>query len=84
MDALTSFIVVIIAITIQFSLYAIKRLQEPLEPNYFIDNNSKEIKKNKVKFWKNAEITNGRLAMIGFIALIINYGFFGWIIPGFI
>jgi len=84
MDALTSFIVVIIAITLQFSLYAIKRLQEPLEPNYFIDNNSKEIKKNKVKFWKNAEITNGRLAMIGFLALIINYGFFGWIIPGFI
>ena len=37
MDALTSFIVVIIAITIQFSLYAIKRLQEPLEPNYLID-----------------------------------------------
>ena len=36
------------------------------------------------KFWKNAEITNGRLAMIGFLALIINYGFFGWIIPGFI
>jgi len=36
------------------------------------------------KFWKNAEITNGRLAMNGFSALIINYGFFGWIIPGFI
>ena len=36
------------------------------------------------KYWKNAEITNGRLAMIGFLALIINYGFFGWIIPGFI
>ena len=81
MDALTSFIVVIIAITIQFSLYAIKRLQEPLEPNYLIDKNSK----NYIgKFWKNAEITNGRLAMIGFLALIINYGFFGWIIPGFI
>ena len=41
MDALTSFIVVIIAITIQFSLYAIKRLQEPLEPNYLIDKNLK-------------------------------------------
>ena len=84
MDALTSFIVVIIAITIQFSLYAIKRLQEPLEPNYLIDRNSKKIKNYMGKFWKNAEITNGRLAMIGFLALIINYGFFGWIIPGFI
>ena len=41
MDALTSFIVVIIAITIQFSLYAIKRLQEPLEPSYLIDKNTK-------------------------------------------
>ncbi len=84
MDALTSFIVVLIAITIQFSLYAIKRLQEPLEPNYLINKNSKKIKNYMGKFWKNAETTNGRLAMIGFLALIINYGFFGWIIPGFI
>ena len=84
MDALTSFIVVIIAITIQFSLYALKRLQEPLAPNYLIDKNSKKNNLYIKKFWKNAEITNGRLAMIGFIALILNYGFFGWIIPGFI
>ena len=47
MDALTSFIVVITAITIQFSLYAIKRLQEPLEPNYLIDKNSKKNKNFK-------------------------------------
>ena len=52
MDALTSFIVVIIAITIQFSLYAIKRLQEPLEPNYLIDQNSKKIKTTWVNFGK--------------------------------
>ena len=84
MDALTSFIIVIIAITIQFSLYTIKRLQEPLETNYLIEKNSKEIKNHMGKYWKNAEITNGRLAMIGFLALIINYGFLGWIIPGFI
>ena len=77
MDALTSFIVVIIAITFQFSLYAIKRLQEPLEPNFLIEENSKKIKNYADKFWKNAEITNGRLAMIGFLALIINYGFLG-------
>ena len=84
MDALTSFIVVIIAITIQFSLYAIKRVQEPLEPNYFIDKNSTKNKNYIGKYWENAEITNGRLAMVGFLALVINYGFFGWIIPGFI
>tara|TARA_B100000941_G_C28048051_1_gene323074 strand:- start:136 stop:390 length:255 start_codon:yes stop_codon:yes gene_type:complete len=84
MDALTSFIIVMIAITIQFSLYAIKRLQEPLEPDFLTEGNSKNIKKYTDKFWKNAEITNGRLAMIGFLALVINYGFFGWIIPGFI
>ena len=40
---------------------------------------------NKTKFeWPNsywfiAERTNGRLAMIGFMAVIINYGLFGWI-----
>ena len=84
MDALTSFIVVIIAITVQFSLYAIKRLQEPLEPDPLIDQNPQTMKKNTDKYWKNAEITNGRLAMIGFLALTINYGFLGWIIPGFI
>ena len=84
MDALTSFIIVIIAITIQFSLYTIKRLQEPLEPDSSIDENSKNNKNHNGKCWQNAEITNGRFAMIGFLALIINYGFFGWIIPGFI
>ena len=84
MDALTSFIIVIIAITIQFSLFTIKRLQEPLEPNYLIDQNSKKVKNYMGKYWKNAEITNGRLAMIGFSALIVNYVFFGSIIPGFI
>ena len=33
-------------------------------------------------FWNVAEKTNGRLAMIGLFALVINYGFFGWVIPG--
>jgi len=84
MDALTSFIVVIIAITIQFSLYAIKRIQEPLEPDFLIEENTKKIQNYTYKYWENAEITNGRLAMIGFLALILNYGLLGWIIPGFI
>ena len=84
MDALTSFIIVLIAITLQFSLYTIKRLQEPLEPDYLIRKKSNTTKNYLGTFWKNAELTNGRLAMIGFFALVINYGLFGWIIPGFI
>lgn len=34
-------------------------------------------------YWKNAELLNGRLAMIGLVAAVINYSVFGWIIPGF-
>ena len=33
-------------------------------------------------YWFIAERTNGRLAMIGLMAAIINYGLFGWIAPG--
>jgi len=35
-----------------------------------------------VQYWPNAEQTNGRLAMMGFFAAVINYGFTGWVIPG--
>ena len=59
-------------------------MANPDQKTILIDNAYEEIKNYMGKFWKNAEITNGRLAMIGFLALIINYGFFGWIIPGFI
>ena len=38
----------------------------------------KTIEKEKVV----AEKLNGRLAMMGFFALIVNYGLTGWIIPG--
>jgi len=34
------------------------------------------------KYWEIAERTNGRLAMMGLFAMVINYGFFGWVIPG--
>ncbi len=84
MDPLTGFIIALIVITLQFSLYAIKRLQEPLEPNLPIDQINIKMNESKKSYWKNAEITNGRLAMIGLLALVLNYGLFGWIIPGFI
>ena len=35
-----------------------------------------------VDYWKNAEQTNGRLAMIGFFAAVHNYILFGAVIPG--
>jgi len=38
--------------------------------------------KTKTSYWQIAEKTNGRLAMMGFFALVINYGLFGWVIPG--
>ena len=33
-------------------------------------------------YWENAEQTNGRLAMIGFFAMVHNYILFGAVIPG--
>ena len=63
------------------------------DSNYYLDqdNNAKKTSlsedriSNSQKFeWPNsywfiAERTNGRLAMIGFMAVIINYTLFGWI-----
>ena len=84
MDPLTGFIIVLIVITFQFTLYAIKRMQEPFEPNLSNDPTNNKMNESRKSYWKNAEITNGRLAMIGLLALVVNYGLFGWIIPGFI
>ena len=39
----------------------------------------KEIEKEKIV----AEKLNGRLAMMGLFAAVVNYGFTGWVIPGF-
>ena len=41
--------------------------------------NTEEIFEWPNTYWFIAERTNGRLAMIGFMAVIINYTLFGWI-----
>ncbi len=41
--------------------------------------NKEEIFEWPNNYWFIAERTNGRLAMIGFMAVIINYSLFGWI-----
>ena len=64
------------------------------DSNFYLDQNNtpeetlaSEDKKNYMgenfqwpnSYWFIAERTNGRLAMIGFMAVIINYTLFGWI-----
>ena len=52
------------------------------EENPVLDNQIPNIRKNfewPNTYWFIAERTNGRLAMIGFMAVIINYTLFGWI-----
>ena len=79
MSPLTLFIIFITAITFLIARYTLNRLKEPNKSN------SSELlqKNNYFDYWKNAETTNGRLAMMGLLALVVNYGLFGWIIPGF-
>ena len=63
------------------------------DSNFYIDNKEPEenpSSENQISniggsfewpntYWFIAERTNGRLAMIGFMAVIINYALFGWI-----
>ena len=79
MSPLSLFIIFIIVVTFITTRYTLNRLKEPVKSN-----KSKLLQQNSfVDYWKNAETTNGRLAMMGLLALVINYGLFGWIIPGF-
>ena len=79
MSSLSLFITFIIAVTFITARYTLNRLKEPVKSN---QSNLLQ-QSNFINYWKNAETTNGRLAMMGILALVINYGFFGWIIPGF-
>ena len=64
------------------------------DSNYYLDQdktpNEKTVSEDQISnmgenfewpnsYWFIAERTNGRLAMIGFMAVIINYTLFGWI-----
>ena len=79
MSPLSLFIILIIAITFITARYTLNRLKEPVQ----FSNSLKTKQSNYINYWKNAETTNGRLAMMGFLALVVNYDLFGWIIPGF-
>ena len=78
MSPLTGFILFVVTLTTIFSIYTYKILGEPLKVSY--QDSIKDLKEVK-SFWLKAEIITGRLAMLGFIALFINYGIFGSIIP---
>ena len=79
MSPLSLFIILIIAITFITARYTLLRLEEPTQSFQGL----KIKQRSYIHYWKNAERTNGRLAMMGFFALVVNYGLFGWIIPGF-
>ena len=63
------------------------------DSNFYVDNkdpNETQVSEDQISnmgsdfkwpnsYWYIAERTNGRLAMIGFMAVIINYTLFGWI-----
>ena len=79
MSPLSLFIIFILAVTFIIARYTLNRLKEPVKSNKI----KLQKQNNFIDYWKNAETTNGRLAMMGLFALLVNYGLFGWIIPGF-
>jgi len=79
MSPLILFIIFITVVTFITARYTLNRLKEPVKSK----NNKLLQHNNFIDYWKNAETTNGRLAMMGLFALVVNYGLFGWIIPGF-
>ena len=79
MSPLSLFIIFIISITFLIARYALNIVKEPIQSI----GSKKNIERKRADYWINAEVTNGRLAMMGFLALVINYGLFGWVIPGF-
>ena len=50
--------------------------------NIFASEPEMRMVENYQGYWNNAEETNGRLAMIGFFAMVHNYILFGAVIPG--
>ena len=50
--------------------------------NIFASEAPLQYEENYKGYWENAELLNGRLAMIGLFAAIHNYAIFGWVIPG--
>ena len=63
------------------SNYYLDQDNAPIEKQFseFQASNMRENFKWPNTYWFIAERTNGRLAMIGFMAVIINYTLFGWI-----
>ena len=79
MSSLSFFILFIVTFTFIIARYAFKGIKDPIQTT----SSKKSMKSSNIDYWKNAEVTNGRLAMMGLFALIVNYSLFGWIIPGF-
>ena len=50
--------------------------------NIFASEPEMRMVENYPGYWENAEMVNGRLAMIGFFAAIHNYIITGYVIPG--